>query len=435
MPSSSVTVRMYDVGFGDAFMITVKQNDKFWRMLVDCGVHSQGKDRPLLDVVRAIISDLTEAAEPGAPPTLDVVVATHHHADHIAGFVYDDWEKVRVGEVWVSFVEDTSDEDAQLLKNGLMYAAKSLNTIIGRAPLPAPQMRSLAIDLAGPLAVNSLGNEDAMDRLLGRNGRHFLNSPKVRYLPSKIALLNVIPTSLPKVNVHVLGPSRDPDQLKRMNPPRSTRWIAIQKALDDQSDVETNLAEPIFEEEYCITDAEVERAEDKPIGIELVSTLADLKLSTLVDDSSELLAAASVLERSVNNTSLFFVLDVDGTRLVFVGDSQRGAWEHVLENPSARALVSNPVFYKVGHHGSHNATPRDYVDNALGKHGTYVMLPYGKVDQWGDIPKDKLLDAFKTMNAFVIRSDRPVADNRVHVGPGNLWSEITFPAVGDPGNR
>jgi beta-lactamase superfamily II metal-dependent hydrolase len=429
MPASSVTVRMYNVGFGDAFLITVKQHDRAWRMLVDCGVHSQGKARPLLDVVRAIVSDLTEAAEPGTPPTLDVVVATHHHADHITGFAYDDWDKVRVGEVWVSFVEDDSDEDAKALKNGLVRAAKNLNTLIGRAPAaPNDETRTLALALAGTLALNSLGNEDAMDRLLGRNGKHFLNVPKVRYLTDKYALLNHIRTSLPDVNVHVLGPSRDPDQLKRMNPPTSARWLAMQQALETAPGSDSAGSQPpvvpLFDESFSVTPDQVSHE----IGIELVSTLDTLDLPALLDDAGEFLAAASILERSVNNTSIFFVLDVDGTRLVFVGDSQQGAWDHVLQDPAARALVSDPAFYKIGHHGSHNATPRDYVTNVIGNHETYAMLPYGKVEQWGDIPKAALLAAFAKMNTHIIRADAPVADARVHVGPGNLWSEITFPA-------
>lgn len=422
MSGSSVTVRMYDVGFGDAFLITVKQGDRAWRMLVDCGVHSLGKARPLLDVVRAIISDLTESAPPGTPPTLDVLVATHHHADHITGFAYDDWDAVHVGEVWVSFVEDETDDDAKKLKNGLVRAAKSLHILVGRAPtaLDGPS-QTVALRLAGTLALNSLGNEDAMDRLLGRNGKHFLNIPKVSYLPDRIAELNVIRTSLPGVNVHVLGPSRDPDQLKRMNPPASAQWLAMQHALEEETSHEP--PGPLFDDIYSVTPDEV----NQHIGIDLVSTLPSLNLGTLNDAATELLAAASILERSVNNTSIFFVLDVDGTRLVFVGDSQQGAWEHVLQDPAARALVTNPAFYKIGHHGSHNATPRDYVTNAIGNHGTYAMLPYGKVDQWGDIPNGNLLAALAGVNAQVVRADAPVADRRVQVGPQNLWTEITFP--------
>lgn len=57
------------------------------------------------------------------------------------------------------------------------------------------------------------------------------------------------------------------------------------------------------------------------------------------------------------------------------------------------------------------------------------MLPYGKVEQWGDVPNENLLTAITPMNAHIVRADAPVADARVHIGPGSLWSEITFPAT------
>jgi hypothetical protein len=427
MATSVVTVRMYNVGFGDAFLIAVEQCDKVWRVLVDCGVHSQGKARPLVEVVRAIISDLIAVAPPGTPPKLDVIVATHHHADHIAGFAYDDWEKVHVGEVWLSFVEDESDSDARALKSGLVRAARDLHTLVGLQTAGSKdEERRLALELAGSLALNSLGNEDAMDRLLGRNDKHFLNFPKVRYLPDRFAQLNVIPTTLSNVKVHVLGPARDPEKLKRMDPPKSARWLAMQQALDAGTANEfadgQRALDPLFDKIYSVTPGEV----SDYVGTELARTLATLRLSTLVDDVSEILSAASILERSVNNTSIFFVLDVNGMRFVFVGDSQQGSWDHVLQHHVTRALVSKPAFYKIGHHGSHNATPLEYVTDVLGKDGTYAMLPYGKVERWGDIPNKALLDALAEANVHIVRADAPVADDRVRVGPDNLWSEITF---------
>ncbi|MEB0260025.1 hypothetical protein QN346_21615, partial [Undibacterium sp. 5I1] len=74
-------------------------------------------------------------------------------------------------------------------------------------------------------------------------------------------------------------------------------------------------------------------------------------------------------------------LDVSGTRLLFVGDSQEGAWEHVLDDPVSKALGSSVAFYKIGHHGSHNATPKPFVESVLGQ-GAYAMLPWGLVKQW-----------------------------------------------------
>ena len=96
---TTVTVRMYNVGFGDAFLVTVKQGPTAWRMLVDCGVFPAGQTRPITKSVKMIVNDLTALALPGTPPRLDVVVATHHHIDHVSGFADPAWTKVQVDDV------------------------------------------------------------------------------------------------------------------------------------------------------------------------------------------------------------------------------------------------------------------------------------------------------------------------------------------------
>ena len=150
-----------------------------------------------------------------------------------------------------------------------------------------------------------------------------------------------------------------------------------------------------------------------------------------------LLGAAAVLERSVNNTSVYFVLDVAGTRLLFVGDSQEGAWEHVLGDEASRELVSNVAFYKIGHHGSHNATPKSFVESVLGD-GAYAMLPWGLVKKWADtIPKAELLAALAEHKTHVIRADAPVADTpQIEIGSGPaVESGDVHGAVGEAGAR
>jgi hypothetical protein len=118
--------------------------------------------------------------------------------------------------------------------------------------------------------------------------------------------LNDIRTSLPGISVHVLGPSRDPEQLKRLDPPTSAHWLVMQQTLDAEpaSDSIDSPTAPLFEETYSVTSDQVSHE----IGTELASTLATLNLQALIDEPSELLAAASILERSVNNTSIFSFL-------------------------------------------------------------------------------------------------------------------------------
>jgi len=425
MSAPTVAVRMYNVGFGDCFLVSVTDDDAAWRMLVDCGVHPHGRARPLQDVVDAVIADLDEATAPGTPPALDVIVATHHHADHISGFASPSWERVEVGEVWVPYVENPDDPDAAALRQRLTLAAEHVARASERlARSGGTSRQGVQLELARVLAMNSFTNRDAAARLLCR-GKRFLNEPKVRFLPYTKRPKNTIDTGIPDVRVHVLGPSRDPALLKRMNPPAASRWLALEAALDAHPDDDDDdwLRPPrLFEAQFDIDpDDAAER-----IDPDLYAAWRSLKLDQSITDVDEVLGAASVLERSVNNTSLFFVLDVAGTRLVFVGDSQQGAWEHVLHDPGARALVSEPAFYKIGHHGSHNATPREFAEQVIGRAGTYAMLPYGEVERWGDIPKRELIERLELEGVTIVDASHPVARDDVEVGPDGLWTEVRF---------
>ncbi|HEX8767555.1 MAG TPA: MBL fold metallo-hydrolase [Jatrophihabitans sp.] len=411
----TVTVRMYNPGFGDMFVVTVQGGSKRWRAVVDCGVHSSGQARPLKDTVEQLVEDLRAGQ---APAHVDVVIATHHHADHIAGFALDLWEQVEVGEVWVPFVEDPQDADAQMLRQSQARAAEKLLTLIGqRTSSLAAGAWPMSLETAQWFAANSRGNDAAADRLLGRNGQRFANTPPVRFLPSTVPGDNVIPTGVADVTVHVLGPPRDAESLKRMRPPARAGWLA----LDYDFELTSTGPGPLFAPAYVMDEGELA----EPYYSHLNPDHKALKHLGEVNDDG-LLAAASVLERSVNNTSLFFVLDVAGLHLVFPGDAQEGAWRHVLEEETSRLLVSDAVFYKVSHHGSHNGTPKRYIEEVL-KTTAYAMLPWGSVTRWNKtIPKAELLEAMSAHGHHLIRSNSPTAEpGRINVH-GDVWSEVVF---------
>jgi len=414
--TTTVTVRMYNVGFGDAFVVTVRRARQVWRMIIDCGVHAHGSARPLEQTVAAIIDDL-RPADPSKPPHVNVIVATHHHADHIAGFALDAWRNVAVDEVWVPFVEDNSDQDAKAIREAQTDTANHLLALLSQRTLGLdPGAWPAALTTARWFAVNSSRNAQATDRLLGRIGQGFATTPHIRYLPEKDPAAQIIPTTVQNVTVRVLGPPRDPEFLKHMNPPAQAGWLALGK--DD--DPVAHRDQPLFGTAYTMTPADCSR--DYP---QLAAAHQSLKQLDELDDAG-LLAAAAILERSVNNTSVFFVLDVAGRHLVFPGDAQQGAWDHVLADPSSRALIADAAFYKISHHGSGNGTPRDYVQNVLAD-GAYAMLPWGLVKRWQTtIPKHELIDALQQHHHRAIRAAQPVAEpGRVQVH-NDLWSQLTL---------
>src|SRR5438552_1242263 len=121
-----IQMRMYNVGFGDCFLLRIPTAEGERRMLVDCGYHSQGKGKfSDADLVKQIRKDLDGE-------TLDVVVATHRHQDHISGFGEKDaWKGIPVEEVWLPFTvnPDTADDEPALRAwHALMDAAHGLWT-------------------------------------------------------------------------------------------------------------------------------------------------------------------------------------------------------------------------------------------------------------------------------------------------------------------
>lgn len=101
----------------------------------------------------------------------------------------------------------------------------------------------------------------------------------------------------------------------------------------------------------------------------------------------------------------------------------------MLADAHNAALLSDLAFYKVGHHGSHNATPREFVETDWKTKG-YAMVPFGLVERWArTIPKQSLLNALRNHHHTVIRADEPprAVPGSVAVH-GDLWTEVTLTA-------
>ena len=86
-----VSVRMYNVGFGDCFLMTIPTEDGDRRILFDCGSMAKG-NKSIEDVAKQVIADLKPKKR------IDVVVCSHRHRDHITGFAKPGWESVDVGD-------------------------------------------------------------------------------------------------------------------------------------------------------------------------------------------------------------------------------------------------------------------------------------------------------------------------------------------------
>jgi hypothetical protein len=67
--------------------------------------------------------------------------------------------------------------------------------------------------------------------------------------------------------------------------------------------------------------------------------------------------------------------------------------------------LAKTTFYKTGHHGSHNATPVDFVERTVGN-DFWAMASTHHVDQRPSIPKEELLLALAKKTKKIARSDQ-----------------------------
>jgi len=128
------------------------------------------------------------------------------------------------------------------------------------------------------------------------------------------------------------------------------------------------------------------------------------------------------LDSKTNNSSLVLAFEFTDTGrvMLFVGDAQVGnwlSWNDVKwkvgdKTVTAHDLLARTVFYKVGHHGSHNATLKANGLELMVHPDLAAFIPTNKVDAknvgWGEMPFEKLLTALeKSASGRVVRADDP----------------------------
>src|SRR5260370_28395427 len=190
--SREILIRMYNVGFGDCFLMWIPSKKRPLKVLVDCGSHSAGPGPiPIRQVAEQIVKDISDKGR----ARIDLVVATHRHQDHVSGFESVIWEDVEVGEVWMPWTEHPTDPDARKIRETQSKIGMHLDAAIQRL--------SLGTELQA-LVRNSLTNAAAMRTL----HEGFSGNPKRRFLPSPDrSKCSFEPEILPRVMVHGIGPS------------------------------------------------------------------------------------------------------------------------------------------------------------------------------------------------------------------------------------
>jgi hypothetical protein len=362
------------------------------------------------EVVERVVADVKE--EGGS--VIDVVVASHRHRDHVLGFEQRAWDSVRVGEVWMPWTEHPTDPEARRIRETQARKARQLLLAFQSLALDPAERAALV-----QLTENSLTNAKAMETL----HRGFRGGPLRRFLPPRNGRRSMRPSILPRVTVHLLGPSRDEDVIRDMEPPREESFLRAARAAAGEAPPGPPFAPswllspagdaflPWFRarsRSRAATGTRPLRPADAGFVEAWVAGLGiDEKLLDAVNalGGDDALAAAVALDKAVNGTSLMLLFQVGRALLLFPGDAQWGTWKRAMDDPVWREMLGGLSFLKVGHHGSHNATPVTFVDEVARAPFT-AMVSTRATKRYKEIPRRPLLERLMSKcPGLVVRSD------------------------------
>ncbi len=431
MPASTVRIRMYCQGLGDCFLLTFPRQGgerSEYHVMIDCGVISGTKNARA--IINAVVQDIYTATD----GHLDLVVATHEHWDHVSGFnqARELFEKFRIDNIWLGWTEDPKDK-WNLVKNraekikALQEAVERMNGAAMADTAVATHQQSIRQVLSffgdSPGANTTRGGKtttrDALDYLSGHP------DAVVNFCyPGKPPLRM---EGVGDVRVYVFGPPENPVYLKMSTPSRAAKTYGVMALGGENSFYAAlspagqntpysrmkDMAYP-FDVTYRIDPANINAAEDAAFfkavyNFNNQDVNAWRRIDTdWLDVTSEL---ALNLDNDTNNTSLVLAFELgkpgSGEVLLFAADAQVGNWlswkdlswkvkegadEQVL---TAHQLLARTVLYKVGHHGSHNATLSELGLDLMDSDDLVAMIP---VDQdkahdkgWDEMPFKPLL--------------------------------------------
>lgn len=397
-------IRMYRVGFGDFFLLSVPAagGGGMVHVLVDCGVHAH--DLGVMDEAVAQLKADTDGQ-------LALVIMTHRHADHISGFgsAREIFETFRVERVWMSWFEDREDEKAAHIQAGIVKTAQHLQAALAARAAPGDAQ-------FGHMAENALGVAKKGGNAAALEMLHSFTTPDGGATPVDYYAAGETPTLPPSLvsaglEAEILGPPRDLALVAQMDN------AAHQYLASDGNDDEDGPGPP-FSIAYQVDEFEW----DNPLF-----PMAQIRKNIEDWQPDMLAAAAQRADNALNNQSLVVLFTLGGKTMLFSGDAQWGNWAnflfggpigtpgHTALTEKSRSILARLDFYKVGHHGSTNATPIDVVE-AMRK-GCVAMCAtdagaYGKEERGTEVPRIPLMAALREKTqSQLARSDQvPVGD-------------------------
>lgn len=442
-PKGGVAIRMYRQGLGDCFLLGFNGKTNVHYMMIDCGVILGTSDAE--NIMAKIANDIKDTTG----GYIDVLVATHEHWDHLSGFAQAQniLDSLSVGEVWLAWTEDPKNDLAKELKkrkkrveNALMYAMQQLSNAQQNGQISAFGERILSLQAFYGDLLGAKGRKTTADALSNvQKGR------LVKYCYPGMDALRL--KDVNDMRVYILGPPQDPKLIKKSRPSSKPGEVYLDDLLTDRynayisellmraniasSDEELSIRQP-FDSRYIIKSSEAS-----------VKGMADRyseeewrKIdNNWLELSGEL---ALQLDSHTNNTCLVMAIELSasGKVLLFPGDAQVGSWKSWKdvkwsingEEITGNDLLRRTILYKVGHHGSHNATLQNEGLELMTDDGLIAMLPVdekmARSKDWS-MPHVPLYDRLKEKtHGRILRVDKSIPEKPGEDSTDSEWKKF-----------
>jgi beta-lactamase superfamily II metal-dependent hydrolase len=493
-PKNGAVIRMYRIGHGDCFLLAFdgKTPKAPVYVLVDCGYKPGSADQivPPTDI-KSITNNIREATG----GKIDVAILTHEHQDHVNGITEKNFAGIKIGETWLAWTEDPDDDLANTLRR--RFKDKLLGLVNARDRLAADGNR-IEAEVIDELLAFELGGEDkifnvaAATALLGAAGKSAMSMNKKSMQVFKDLAKNGVKFIRPHEQVYLipgaknarafaLGPPRDDRDILDVNPRENEEFhgLAAAQASNLFAAAFTETKQIPFAKAFCLDDKTAFLDSDygkfftesygkkgspelPPAG---VKKPGDREIHgnpgwRRIDNEwvFSALQLAIDVNNATNNTSLVlaFELGKGGKVLLFAADAQRGNWNSWAKKTwkdgentiTAKDLLGRTVLYKVGHHGSHNATLNGTLNDEHANlswmgNGEYAreftamitaVRAWAETQKGWDHPLKAIKDALlKKCSGRVFQTDTDVVKMKMSNGQSQAnWASFQSRVTGDP---
>lgn len=374
--SVSITVRAYNVRFGDCMLVTFADGAAEKHVVIDFGnapaqVKSEGGKNDVFEPVAKNIRDRTNGV-------IDLLVMTHEHLDHMEGFYHQRaiFNAMTVKRVWMSLMS------APNYYQQFPKAARQKDALLALRELVDRWDATGRFRLVPEPIESVVANNNMLD---------LSNVERVEYLRQLTASPKYFSRTKNKgVTQHGLGAGVKVSILA----PESDASIYYMKLPNHAFGLGQRL-------EHAARTMGPGRGRRRGAGLRRPPHMASDEFDRLKDEIAELdVSSVFAIDKAANNTSLVLRCTVGTKVLLFSGDAEEESWAQM-----AKHKLLGPVdFLKIAHHGSINGMPfegpHSVIDTLLRPNKKTTALVstcrgvYGESKET-EIPSHRLMDVLK----------------------------------------